>query len=353
PKYVWSALHSFILTGVWKIGPESIAESVIRKGFSGPCDESEDHGSVSVSAYTSFVQNFLAKAGFRLPDNQDDPEFNREVISSCLALGLPPERTKALAGVGIDAAKWFYPDHSRKLQLLIAKFTGMTTMIDDLGILFPDALANYRTRLLNGQPQDTPILQALLEIIRELDSYFGTFDVDMILKVTLEFLSANLIEFKRQADLRPTVNSPGYTTYFRLKSGVAEAFACFIFPLDRSAASPTAHSVAHLPMIPDLVTFMNEANDILSFYKESLVGTERDNAIHMHARLHGLSLSGALEVYEKSVLGCMSRLRGFSVAEGVESQVEQFLQGYFAFHMMCPRYRLKELDFWQSQIERQ
>lgn len=300
---------------------------------------------VPLETYKAIVQDFLTAAGFELPPYAPDAALDQEVMDVCLALeDLPAKRMRGIARLGAAAARWFYPRHPRALQAALGTFTALAFAIDDLGHLFPDALRTYRARLVTGQPLDAPVMRALVVQAHAVATrYYDTWDGDMIVKAVLEFFSANLVELERGARLRPTGDSPAFTSYFRLKSGVAEPFAYFIFPLARSRRPGDC---AHLPLIPDLMAFMDEVNDLMSFYKESMVGDERDNAIYMHAGAQGQGLTQALLDYRASALELIARIRAFAAQHedaGIKDQVDEFLNGYMAFHLTYPRYRLSEL----------
>lgn len=296
----------------------------------------------SLSTYKAIVEDFLTEAGFQLPPYAPDAAFDQEVIDVCLDQELPAKRMEVIAKLGAAAAKWFYPKHPRELQIALGKFTALAFTIDDLGHTFPEALRTYRARLVTGQPMDAKIMRSLVQHAHEVSQlHYDTWDGDMIVKAVLEFFSANLVEIERGSRLRPTESSPAFTSYFRLKSGVAEPFAYFIFPLARSQHPGGCE---HLPLIPDLMAFMDEVNDLMSFYKESMVGDERDNAIYMHAGVRGQGLTQALLDYRASSLELIGRIRAFAAEAGLKDQVDEFLNGYMAFHLTYPRYRLSELS---------
>nr|GAT42580.1 predicted protein [Mycena chlorophos] len=300
--------------------------------------------SVAFPTYKEVLQDFVTQAGFQLPPNPADPGFEEEVIDACMGQDLPTEKAIVLAKVGAATAKWFYPSHPRELQLEIAKFTAFATIVDDLGCLFPDALRTYRERLISGQPMDAKIMQALMVNSQYLSqTFFDTWDGDMIVKGVLEFFSANRAEIERSHQLKKMAASSSFTTYFRLKSGVTEPYAYFLFPVSERT---NAGDFAHRSLVPDLMAFMNEVNDLMSFYKESMVGDERDNAIHMHACATGEGLTQALLDYRASCLELIRRLRATAAELGpdVQRKVDEFLNGYMAFHLMVPRYRLSELS---------
>ncbi|CZR53884.1 uncharacterized protein PAC_03766 [Phialocephala subalpina] len=301
----------------------------------------KDATQISIPAYKSIVEDFLNSASFKLPKWAKEPIFDQEVIDVCLAqdLQLCTERLEGIAKVGIAAAKWFYPSHSREAQLAIAKFTALSVIVDDLGESILEGLQNYRMRMLLRQPLGVKVIQSLFDSVLDIGEYFGSFETDMVFKATMEYLSASLVEIENPGMLRPLRCTPGFNGYFRVKTGISEAYALFIFP-ESVLSSPHAQ----LPLIPDLMAFINNTNDIMSFYKESIVGEERDNCIHLHARANDLMVQEALMNFQRSTLKYLGRIKEFLISnESLRKPVEKFIQGYLAFHFATPRYRLGEL----------
>jgi hypothetical protein len=296
---------------------------------------------VSIPAYKSVIEVFLRAASFKLPKYQKDPTFDKEVIDKCLAQELPADKMEVIAKLGAAAARWFYPSHDREIQTVIGIFTALAFTVDDLGPAMLEGLQQYRTKLLLREPLNAKLLQSLFDQVLEIGRFYDRFATDMVFKAVAEFCSANLIELEKQGMLKPHQSTPNFTSYFRLKSGVAEPFAYFIFPESRMNGNPCAH----LPLIPDLMAFMDETNDIMSFYKESMVSDERDNAIYLHAIANNQSPLESLLDYQRSALGYLDNIRAYINAEpSLKIQVEEFLHGYLAFHFTYPRYRLEELN---------
>jgi hypothetical protein len=83
-------------------------------------------------------------------------------------------------------------------------------------------------------------------------------------------------------------------------------------------------------------------SDILSFYKEELVG-EKDNYIHSRARvtnqLPHVVVKDVADEIELLIADTRSILKG----EKEKQTWEIFMKGYIAFHYITPRYKLLEL----------
>lgn len=118
----------------------------------------------------------------------------------------------------------------------------------------------------------------------QMEGWLDVYAIDMTFKAQLEFFSANLVEMECGDGLRPQRSTPSFLRhYLRLKTGICEPYALFIFPSDVLAqAGDDVH--APLAATPDIMTWIDDVNDIMSFYKESVVGDEQDNVVNLHAR---------------------------------------------------------------------
>lgn len=134
------------------------------------------------------------------------------------------------------------------------------------------------------QPQDNQQVADFLDMAFQMEDWLDTFAVDMVFKAQLEFLSGNLVENECGDKLRPLKSTPHFLrNYLRLKTGICEPYALFIWPSDIMAQAGE-HCCTPLAVMPDLMTWIDDTNDIMSFYKESVVGNERDNVVYLHAR---------------------------------------------------------------------
>ncbi len=125
--------------------------------------------------------------------------------------------------------------------------------------------------------------------------------------------------------------------FLRELSGVAEAYAVFIFP----AELPYSVYIQALPLLRDVICFIN---DIVSFYKEEADG-ENYNLISMLAEANGEPKTTTL----RNMVGrCMKAheraLLILSPHKGAQGMYKEFVKGYLAFHLGTKRYRLNELN---------
>ncbi len=83
-------------------------------------------------------------------------------------------------------------------------------------------------------------------------------------------------------------------------------------------------------------------SDILSFYKEELVG-EAKNFIHDRAVTTDTSASTELTDMVDAIVGAVHAARSILKGQKDKETLQRWLVGFAAFHFQTARYRLKEL----------
>ncbi len=90
-------------------------------------------------------------------------------------------------------------------------------------------------------------------------------------------------------------------------------------------------------------------SDVLSFYKEEIVG-EQANFVTNMANCHKISKIESLrKLAEDTAADALRALKIVSGHPGAHKAAQAFVQGYVDFHLASPRYELTEL--FRYQIE--
>ncbi|GKZ23804.1 hypothetical protein AbraCBS73388_010396 [Aspergillus brasiliensis] len=84
-----------------------------------------------------------------------------------------------------------------------------------------------------------------------------------------DFVSINIVEAERTGNIVLSHSTRLFPDYLRQKHGIGEAYAFPNFP-------GAIGSWAIYTSIPDMAGMVEQHNDVLSFYKESLLGKARD-----------------------------------------------------------------------------
>ncbi|KAL5042033.1 hypothetical protein BDW71DRAFT_211565 [Aspergillus fruticulosus] len=146
-----------------------------------------------------------------------------------------------------------------EVQQVIATYTAFAILIDD----------STNPNLL---PRD--MLRFIGDIVPR---FYGPFASDMIRKAMIEFISACAIENRVRGQDYPRIDCAGLPVLLETQDRHGRSMRVLCFP--RGLFPESVFLPAYLPIIPDLVRYVNLANDLLSFYKESVVGRERFNYI--------------------------------------------------------------------------
>ncbi|KAI0343534.1 terpenoid synthase [Trametopsis cervina] len=261
--------------------------------------------------------------------------------------GLSPRSYEKQLRTGLVIGTTSYAHTHIDIQVHITIYTLLATSVDDTEIPY-SAMEEFIPRFLSGTPQLSPLLDMLADNLRHMTDYYHSTSASGIITSTLEFMNATLLE----RDANNMVISKGatmYTRYIRAQNGIGQAYALFIwdkfnFPDMTSyvPAIPTVPTVyANVIIFRDAVTWICFANDILSFYKEELLG-DYQNMVHGRAAASGKDVISTLADIVDETTGSASRVR--DLLKGREKDAwEEFMAGYFTFHYLAPRYRLDEV----------
>ncbi|KAI9374455.1 terpenoid synthase [Aspergillus egyptiacus] len=297
--------------------------------------------------YRRLLGQFLHDVSFRMPDYGQSPSIEDAVVDYFESQGFDAEFITR-AGPAIKAsciiATTTYPFVSIEIQRVIGIYTTFAICIDDITNVSTADLKGFLDRLCRSEPQPNLLLRDMLRFIaEEIPKFYGPFAGDMIRKSIIEFTCACVVENEYHGEVVPARTAPDFPYYFRHKTGMAEAYAFFAFP-ETLAPEKTAMPV-YLPVIPDLVRYFNPANDLLSFYKESVVGEERFNYIYNHAQYNGIGPLESLRSTATDVTRCIHNAKTtFSGTPTLSDAVTQVFHGYIVYHWSSSRYRLSELD---------
>ncbi|TFK66370.1 terpenoid synthase [Pluteus cervinus] len=115
------------------------------------------------------------------------------------------------------------------------------------------------------------------------------------------------------------------------------------------AFPPEVPLKSYIQAIPELINCCNYVNDVLSFYKEEIVG-EQANFVTNMANCHRISKIDALRrLAEDTAADALRAMKIVSGHPGAYKAAQAFVQGYIVFHLASPRYKLTEL--FKYQIE--
>ncbi|KAI0724949.1 Trichodiene synthase-domain-containing protein, partial [Fomitopsis betulina] len=225
------------------------------------------------------------------------------------------------------------------IKVQIVLFSSIVIAMDDPSVLSTPPVRNFHRRLCLGAAHDDPgVVGRLLEVLLKKWDFYPDFSSTSIFTSVSQFVNGCLLEqISGESQLAGSSDAMPFIAYRRNMSGLAEAFAYFIWDKKRFP-----HVEAYMQAIPDICWYQNHANDVLSFYKEELAG-ETGNYMSDRARSSGKSVQDTLQDVVDETIVTVERIRNILGEGPVRDAWESFASGWIAFHTHSPRYRLKEL----------
>ncbi|KAI9649344.1 hypothetical protein NHQ30_001916 [Ciborinia camelliae] len=308
-------------------------------------ESSLDRDSVTKTQFETVIRKLLQDISYKPRLLSRDLILEKFVLEYFLELGrlqhLDLQKITQISKLTVDATLLLYMWHDKEPQKIIALYLGYFYIIDDYAHDLLPNLRAFRRNLLAGK-SNGPLLDELVRFLVQFDDCYGSFTADFIFSGTLEFITVAVFECEMEGKLQCHPDAPDFPRYFRSKTAIAEAFIKFLWP---EKSFPEATCLQHcLQATPDLTEITGMINDTLSFYKESIVSTERNNYVYNYAAAHGITAHKALEIVAGSLMECVRRLRSLFCSEPEMLKVMNgYVGGIFAMHAL-PRYRLSECD---------
>ncbi|CZT48377.1 uncharacterized protein RSE6_09062 [Rhynchosporium secalis] len=309
-------------------------------------------GDVSKEEYAEILSKFLSDVDFFMPPQEYDFSLEEPVMEY---FAKQPNWPAHLTAKAVYMAKWMstglgmcYPFAEKDIQVAYGIHATYVLFIDDIIHELGDSLDEFAARLVTGQPQKSPILQSLVNFLLDNSSYMGPYASAMNTKATIEFISGCMMERDYDGKIVPPVGAKKFPGYFREKTGYTEPYAHFCFPEKTCPEKEYLH--VYLPCVMDLIEFISYANDILSFYKETVVGDERLNYICNIANTHGLSASDALKLVCQQVTdNVLTTRKVLKDYPEMLATTDEFFRGYIAWYLNQTRYKLTDIAVKDKQ----
>lgn len=344
--------HLSIITNIFKQFPsESPLQYALTMGqpFSVNQNSTDPATSDPVRLFFTLVSTFLREVFVTIPDVPADDSFDGEVFLHFSRCGLPSEVVYKYSKGAAFMARCFYPHLDRDTQLSIGVWTSYIFSIDDLceGAEFRENLKYYRAYLLGIHQPQWAYIRGLFSALEDLCARYNPFVGDMILKSSMDYISVNVFEVEQKGRLKVDRNTSMFPEFLRQKSGIGEAYAFANFP------KGSLDVASYITLIPDLAVIVPQLNDIVSFYKESIIGDEQDTNLMLVAEVEGCSATEALEMTVDKCLHSIRRLRAACLRdEDLRIVVDSFVEGFALYHLKWSRYHMDDFgDFHEWLLE--
>ncbi|KIJ32779.1 hypothetical protein M422DRAFT_116187, partial [Sphaerobolus stellatus SS14] len=244
-----------------------------------------------------------------------------------------------------------YRHHSLEVKAFISIFTTLLLSIDDTVQRMPEEILPDLETLprklgmgvIQTEKYQHPNMERFVKhFTLESPKHFGPYGCAAIVKSTLDTLMGYIIEGKYPEGITASVSSARFPRYLRIKTGNSEAFWAFLWP--EYLFPEETHLKLLIPTAPDIVEVIDTVNDILSFYKESVVGSEENTYIMNCARMKGTTPVEEIRREYKRQLELINDIRkALTENEKARAVWDTFIHGYLRWHLNMDRYRLDEI----------
>ncbi|KAH8100284.1 isoprenoid synthase domain-containing protein [Cristinia sonorae] len=251
-------------------------------------------------------------------------------------LGLPGHVLSKYERVALFMATTSYHYTSVDFQVYIALYTLLVLLVDD-DIMPTHIIREFPARLLDGRPQLHPILTHLTEQLTNVRQYFPLFCANLVTINTLDFVNAEMFVRDEGGPMVQGRTGVGYIDYIRVKNGLGETYAAFIWP--QSQFPETRRYVQTFPYIAIYIPLIN---DIYSFHKETMAA-ETENYVTQYRAAWTTSAIDSLREIADRVADLHIKIDEILGDSPERRAWDMFCVGYTEFHLHSPRYRLGEI----------
>ena len=144
-------------------------------------------------------------------------------------LSIPQDLHDKYATLGLNMAASAYRHTPVEVQVSIALYSFLGIMIDD-AIIPSDFIREFPSRYFENRPQLHPILTHFAEMIARVRTHFLPFGANIIITNSLDFVNSEMfVRSEGGPDMHAQVD-PSYADYIRLKTGIGEAYAVYVWP---------------------------------------------------------------------------------------------------------------------------
>ncbi len=163
----------------------------------------------------------------------------------------------------------------------------------------------------------------------------------MFIKSMIEFIEGTNVEHDFKGCV--PMDAISFPHYLRTKTGLGESYVHPIFPHDMFPEEQ--YRTLYLPALPALCVITGLANDILTFYMETMCGTERSNYICNLAKSTGKSALQCLQDTSHAVENLVAEMRSILKPHpALLAHANDYLAAYIDWHLRTTsRYHLDEV----------
>jgi hypothetical protein len=228
-------------------------------------------------------------------------------------------------------------------QVEVTIFYALGIIMDDDPLRYIDGVVFDGGRLRVSDHVGYHYSAAIFEAIERLHTWYEPFVVSTIWKAFFQWLVFLPYE-THQADNLASVQSVQFIEYMRQLTTVADSTSCVVFTKDMNWNE-------YVQLIPPMALFVSEVNDLLSSYKELIVGKDACSVMIQRQKLWQQPIEQVVQGSCDICLGILNRIYSAPASSELKCRLRQWVAGYVQFYLEVDRYRLKELLYGERRGE--
>ncbi|ETW80519.1 putative terpene cyclase [Heterobasidion irregulare TC 32-1] len=301
-----------------------------------------DKNNISASdlnAITSIFETFLRDIDYRPQALQDtNVQLEEAMYNEMKDLDICCDQLERTLHLAASFVELIYRDCNLAEKLVIAKFNWYMIYVDDMVSKDLAPAVAFEERFLRRQLQLDPVLDAAAEVFMSIYEYYDAHAANCIITSALEFLTFSSVEVKIQ-ELPLVREAHRFPWFLRERTGIGAGFAFFMFPKRLGV-----DIMEYIQVMPDMVVWIDLANDLLSFYKEEHAG-ESANYIHTRAFVEEKVPIQVLAEVANDLRSSTSSILATIAQRPKAIRAWRFYQhGYVYWHLTQDRYKLQDLS---------
>jgi hypothetical protein len=298
---------------------------------------------LSVEKYHNIIRRFFKAVDLNVPFEPPSQAVLDGAYSRLKAIPGWKESDNRCIRVGYGAVRLMVPYLCDEAQVEVTIFYTLGIIMDDEPLRYIDGITFDGGHLRKTDHVGYHYAGAIFEAIERLCKWYDPFIVSTIWKAFFQWMMF-LPHETHQADALASVRSVRFIDYMRQLTTVADSTSCVVFTRDMEWGE-------YIHVIPLMAVFVSEVNDLLSSYKELIVGQETCSVMIQRQKLWKQPIE---QVVQTSCDICIEIIRSIYSAPAspeLQERLRQWVAGYVQFYLEVDRYRLKELLFGESRGE--
>ncbi|KAL6852485.1 hypothetical protein ACO1O0_007030 [Amphichorda felina] len=298
---------------------------------------------ITKSQYEALLKEALKNIGVtHQPEQRPYVELKDLILSRIHDVTSDQKLADRASTLGALVTVYFFPLHNKQTQLLIGLYSANWLIMDDTGKDMGFDIGRFKQRLIT-QEQQPPLFKLEAWLFSEFDKVFPSMVANKIVAGALNAISSLEVEIDESVEFKGLA-SPDFPRYFRNMTGTSEPYVYFLLTNEVYSMARLKHFIR---AVPELWNFTDEINDLMSFYKESIVGTERDTYVYHQTQFNETTIIEVLRGLGEDIRRRVKLIDEiFADDEVLQKLAREYVFGNVHFYFASERYRIKELQLF-------